>query len=123
MSGWQDAEPEFKTLPVTLSGENDASPLEDSTNTVKIDGVEANNISLCKVIFSRGQSKSNDRLKRVKGIGKARFAHDSDRAADPDDEAADMANVVNDSSCRETSAPSSSPLRAPYPHVSSSSSA
>jgi hypothetical protein len=79
---------------LTLSGENDASSLEDSSNTLEIDGVDVNKVSVCKIIFGRGLSKSNDRLKRVRGLGKARHQNDSVRAADPDDEAADMTDVV-----------------------------
>jgi hypothetical protein len=51
---------------LTLSGENDASSLEDSSNTLEIDGVDVNKVSVCKIIFGRGLSKSNDRLKRVR---------------------------------------------------------
>ena len=42
-----------------------------------IGGADVNNVSVCKMIFGYGTVKSNDRLKRVRGIG-----HDNSRRGD-----------------------------------------
>ena len=70
-----------------LTHKGDLASVDDVKNTVTIDGREVNKAAAAKIIFGRaGGNKSNDRLKRVRGVGRlAPVAGASlDRDADAD---------------------------------------
>jgi hypothetical protein len=56
-----------------LAGAEDIASIDDESSTLTMDGVLVGKPSAFRVLFGRGSPKSNDRLKRVRGIGRSRM--------------------------------------------------
>ena len=58
-------------LEEVLGVADDVASIDDKSSTFMIDGVAVGKASVFRQLFGRGSPKSNDRLKRVRGIGRS----------------------------------------------------
>lgn len=80
-------------LEEVLDGTTSPADIDGPGGTIMMDGQRVCKASAYRAVFGKGSAKSNDRLKRVRGIGRARCGLESTAEADETDEA-DMAGVV-----------------------------
>ena len=81
-------------LEEVLGGGDDLGSLDASSNMFVLeDGSEVHKASAYRIVFGHGTDKSNDRLKRVRGIGRAKFTLET-IAERADENGSDMDPVV-----------------------------